>query len=63
MTKSPLKIFREIKATFKESGFKGVTRKYGWKLILAVFFYYLIRDLTIYVLVPYMIYKGFFNQA
>jgi hypothetical protein len=61
MTKSPLKIFREIKATFKESGFKGVTQKYGWKLILAVFFYYLIRDITIYILVPYLVYQGVFT--
>jgi hypothetical protein len=28
--------------------------KYGWKLVLGVFAYYLIRDLTLYVLLPYL---------
>ncbi|MCI0452691.1 MAG: hypothetical protein L0Z51_09940 [Candidatus Latescibacteria bacterium] len=28
--------------------------KYGWKLVLGVFVYYLIRDLTLYVLLPYL---------
>lgn len=55
-----MRILREIKATFKEAGLKGVIEKYGWKLFLAVFVYYLIRDLTLYVLIPYIILKGFF---
>ncbi|WP_413291368.1 hypothetical protein [Bdellovibrio sp. HCB337] len=54
-----MKVLREIKATFKETGFKGVTQKYGWKLFLAVFVYYLVRDLTLYVLLPYLVFKGF----
>ncbi len=28
--------------------------KYGWKLVLGVFAYYLIRDLALYVLLPYL---------
>lgn len=28
--------------------------KYGWKLVLGVFVYYLIRDFTLYVLLPYL---------
>lgn len=58
-----MRILKEIKATFKESGFKGVTQKYGWKLFLAVFVYYLIRDVTLYILIPYLIYQGFTGQS
>lgn len=54
-----MKILRDIRATFKESGFKGVTQKYGWKLFLAVFVYYLVRDITLYILLPYFVLKGF----
>ena len=57
-----MKTLREIKATFKESGLKGVTQKYGWKLFLAVFVYYLIRDVTLYVVLPYLVFKGVFAQ-
>ncbi len=28
--------------------------RYGWKLVLGVFAYYLIRDLALYVLLPYL---------
>jgi hypothetical protein len=28
--------------------------KYGWKLVLGVFLFYLIRDLALYVLLPYL---------
>ncbi len=58
-----MRILKEIKATFKESGFKGVTRKYGWKLFLAVFVYYLIRDITLYIVIPYFVYQGFAGQS
>lgn len=58
-----MKILKEIRATFKESGFKGVSKKYGWKLFLAVFVYYLIRDITIYIVIPYLVYQGFAGQS
>lgn len=34
---------------------KGLYRKYGLKLFLAFFFYYLIRDVTLYILIPWWI--------
>lgn len=43
----------EMKLTWKESGFKGLYKKYGFKLFLAFFCYYLIRDLIIYVYLPW----------
>ena len=34
--------------------FRFLLGKYGWKVLVAVFFYYLIRDLFLYVLLPYL---------
>ena len=51
----------ECRKTFKEGGFKAVVRRYGWKIFVVFFCYYLIRDLTLYVLVPYLFAKHFLN--
>jgi len=53
-----MKMLREVRDTFRDTGFKGVSRKYGWKLFLAFFVYYLLRDLLIYLLLPYLVVKG-----
>ena len=52
---------KEYREVFKEQGFKGLVKKYGWKLVLAVFMYYLIRDSILYILIPYLIAKGLFG--
>ncbi len=49
---------KEYRATLKSSGFRGVFRKYGWKIFATFFAYYLIRDLLLYVLFPYLLAKG-----
>ena len=55
---SKLKILlREMKKTWREAGIKGLYKKYGFKLFLAFFCYYLIRDVTIYILIPWWIAK------
>lgn len=41
-----MKIYRFLKEKIK---------KHGWKAVLGVFTYYLVRDLTLYVLIPYLI--------
>ena len=33
-------------------------RKLGWKFVLAFVIFYLIRDTFLYILLPYLIYKG-----
>lgn len=45
----------EVRQTFKESGFKGVFKRYGWKIFAAFFVYYLIRDTILYILIPYWV--------
>lgn len=52
---------QECRATFKAGGFRGVFRRYGWKIFAAFFLYYLIRDLILYVLIPYLVARHFIN--
>jgi len=30
----------------------------GWRAILAFLLFYLVRDLLLYVLIPYLVYRG-----
>ena len=53
---------REYREVFKQHGFKGLVKRYGWKLVAAVFMYYLIRDSILYILIPYLIAKGLFSS-
>lgn len=38
------KVFNRIQSVYK---------KYGWKAVLGIVAYYLVRDITLYVLIPY----------
>ena len=40
--------------------FKDIYRKYGWKAVVALFVYYLVRDVSLYILLPWAIAKGIF---
>ncbi|MBT5615995.1 MAG: hypothetical protein HOA01_03350 [Flavobacteriales bacterium] len=55
-----VKFLQEYIAVFKEDGFKGVLRKGGWKILFYFFMFYLIRDSILYILIPYLVVKGFF---
>jgi hypothetical protein len=39
--------------------FFSALRKLGWVVVGAIFMYYLVRDTLLYIVVPYLIYKGF----
>jgi len=54
-----VKFLQEYIAVFKEDGFKGVLRKGGWKILFYFFMFYLIRDSILYILIPYLVVKGF----
>ena len=47
------RVLREAKQTFRAGGLKAVIRRYGWKFFAAFFAYYLIRDVTLYILLPW----------
>jgi hypothetical protein len=38
---------------------KRLAAKYGWRIAAAVFAFYLIRDLVLYVLLPYLAIRSF----
>jgi len=50
---------QDCRATFKEGGIRAVIRRYGWKVFAIFFVYYLVRDATLYILIPYLIAKHF----
>jgi hypothetical protein len=41
-----------ITAEYKTNGLRGVIKAYGWRLLLAVFVFYLIRDTILYIIIP-----------
>lgn len=53
---------QDCRATFKEGGVKAVVRRYGWKIFAIFFVYYLIRDVTLYILIPYLIAEHFISN-
>jgi hypothetical protein len=43
---------KAIVTEFKTGGVRGVFRAYGWKLILVICVFYLIRDTILYIILP-----------
>jgi hypothetical protein len=52
------KIIREWTAIWREAGFKGLVREKGWKILIVLFIFYLIRDSFLYILIPYLVARG-----
>jgi hypothetical protein len=38
--------------------FKVIYKKYGWKILAVIFIYYLVRDVLVYIVLPYLIARG-----
>ncbi|HPI41001.1 MAG TPA: hypothetical protein PLJ21_09355 [Pseudobdellovibrionaceae bacterium] len=55
------KEIKKAKLILKESGLKALFRQYGWKLGIIVFFYYLIRDSLLYIIIPYFVAQKFID--
>ena len=45
----------------KTRGLKQVLKEMGWKIILAVILFYLIRDILLYFVIPFLIARGFLS--
>lgn len=43
----------------KKEGFRQLFRKRGWKFLLVIISYYAIRDTIIYIILPYLLARGF----
>ena len=55
------KFINEYTKIYRDEGFKGVIKKGGWRLLIYFFMFYLIRDSILYILIPYLISKGFID--
>ena len=56
------KIIREWTALWKEVGFWGFVKRKGWKVVTAIFIFYLIRDSFLYLLLPYLAARGLLGK-
>ena len=52
---------RELRADLKAKGLKTFIKTAGWRVLLAIFLYYLIRDTFLYIFLPYLIARGLFS--
>lgn len=50
---------KQMALSIKNEGLRASFRKYGWKLFAVVFAYYLVRDVSLYVLIPYFLLNNF----
>ena len=39
----------------KKEGVKSFLKKKGWKLLVVLFLFYLVRDVTLYIIIPYLL--------
>ena len=58
VTEAPKGLIATMKQVRREAGWKGLFQRYGWKLVAGFIVYYLVRDVTLYILLPYLIVKG-----
>ena len=49
--------FRNLAKKVREKGFLAAIKSVGWKVTAGIFVYYIVRDVTLYVLVPYLVAK------
>jgi hypothetical protein len=47
--------------SLRNDGFKKTVKRYGWKFFAILFTYYLVRDITIYIVLPWLIARNFIN--
>lgn len=58
MVKRLAGLVRQLRTERRELGWKGLLRKRGWGLVLAVVVFYLVRDVILYILIPLAIAVG-----
>lgn len=55
-----MRTLQDAKATYREGGLRALRKKYGWKMFAVIFGYYLVRDTTLYILIPLWGFKALF---
>ena len=61
MSKFNPKFINEWLEIKREGGLKLLFKKKGWYVIFVIIVYYLIRDSILYILIHYLIFKGYFT--
>jgi len=54
---SKIQIYKIARETLKTEGFKALGSKLGKKTLVGIIIYYLIRDITLYLIIPYLAFK------
>ncbi len=49
---------KEWMALWKKVGFSGFVKEKGWKVVVVVIVFYLIRDSILYIIIPILAAKG-----
>jgi hypothetical protein len=52
-------VVREFTALLREKGIKGFLREKGWKIFIGIIAFYLVRDVLLYLLLPFLVAQGF----
>jgi MFS transporter, DHA1 family, tetracycline resistance protein len=52
---------KEAATVLRTSGMKGLVKAYGWRVVVGFVAYYLIRDITLYILLPWLVAEGIFS--
>ncbi|MBE0591824.1 MAG: hypothetical protein IH616_05415 [Gemmatimonadales bacterium] len=50
--KQVLGVIRELQHERRTLGWRGLLRKRGWRFVVLVVAFYLVRDLVLYILIP-----------
>ena len=52
------KFIQDWLSVWKEHGFRGFVKEKGWKIVIAVVLFYLVRDSILYLALPYFAARG-----
>jgi hypothetical protein len=52
------KFIHEWLEIYRKGGFTQLMREKGWTVLIVFFFFYLIRDSILYLLIPYLAYSN-----
>jgi len=52
-------IVQEWTKLLREKGVKEFIRVKGWKILAAIFIFYLVRDTLLYIVIPLLVAQGF----
>lgn len=53
--RAALQTVKDFRETLRTDGVKGAFRRYGWKMVAVIFCYYLVRDVLLYLVIPFWI--------